>query len=827
MYASVTSYSDIYTQAYRDRRGDGTSFDKGVLPPLISEYCKAIGSTAVLDVSGGQGALSQLLRSDGITVFTTDLVADPEAGIFSLNLSEYDQSKNKHLTSELAGGFSGKTYLTSCFDVLEHIDSEHVFCALRNLYEISSDRLVVSISTRPSVFYNRLHSTLVPIRTWIRLFSEAGFRVVDTQYFLPATSRRVFSNNTNYEHNYRWQSIDLFRDVANGEPQYLVLEKCARNLDWQDVERRFNHILDIHYRLEKRRRFQLPQNERFCFNIGCASDWALVRPFLDVLPRAQTEFVLQRRHFDPLLLNIVSNWLTRTGVQYTTFEDPRELPWERLSGTTFVSASESTASSRSIDLHYTTAAARLKGCRTVTLQSDLLSEKAEGRVVTHVAEHLLHWSFRDANCFLKGGHQVFGTDVPWRLFADGQVKNIGSAYYTDQLLEAGEDYIETRFGVERSRFGQVVLLGTRKQEHRGSEGEKNNFPEQVADVISRAPSTLFLLRPNGNEEMAGLIDPRGENVRLLDDACCIMADLQLNRLLPHIDVVVAPLSPLAISGAISRKATFVYDADTALDLREAEPHSIRALPNSLAHDDSLTALKQQAAELAANYGDVVDDQYYERFLEVLRAPRASPSLDIPLAVSLSLCSQIEVWRDEAERGRQALERVAQERASLQEQAERGRQALERVAQERASLQEQAERSRQALERVAQERASLQEQAERSRQALERVAQERASLQEQAERSRQALERVAQERASLQEQAERSRQALKRVKQRCILLESRVKSSRDQANTLKSKAAARRRELDMILSSRSWHVARALQRIAAKVRAASNIIQKKS
>jgi hypothetical protein len=666
MYASVTSYGDIYDQAYRDRRGETTSFSKSILPELLVKYCRSEGLSGVLDISGGQGYLARRLHSQGLRAITTDLVANPSAGIFGLDISSYSEPRNRAVLNEAKRAFGGEIYLTSCFDVLEHIDIEHLFSAIRNLHAVTANKLVVSISTRPSVFNNRFHSTLLPLRTWIRLFSEAGFRVLKTDHFRAATSRPNLPDTPDLKHVRRWNAVDLFADIKSGEPQYVVFENAVRSLNWQTVEERFNKILDLGYRIEKRRLFNLPKGEHICFNLGFAPDWAHVRPFLDVLPRSQVEFVIRKTYFSPFHLDAIIGFLTRMGIKHRLFESPGELAWDKLAGTTFISASESTANSPHVQSHHAVAVARLHGCRTITLQHGIWPGAMKGRIVTYASEHLLNWTSEEETALTQGRHRILEADVPWGVFHPGQVKTIGSARYADQLLPPGEDAIEFRLGIDRNRFDRVVLLGSKNLKSHGYENLTDGFYGKLRCLIESRPATLFLLRPHPFDEIDPFVELKADNVRLLDDACCIMADIQLNRVIPHVDLVATPISTLAVDGAVSSKPVYIYATDRPLVYKGAKPRAFEDLVAAIGDSSKLAILQKEAAGLAAVYADGANDQFYTRLSDLLTCPGSVDTPDAALAATISLCDEARFWREEYERKRQALESILQESVELKE-----------------------------------------------------------------------------------------------------------------------------------------------------------------
>ena len=73
-------------------------------------------------------------------------------------------------------------------------------------------------------------------------------------------------------------------------------------------------------------------------------------------------------------------------------------------------------------------------------------------------------------------------------------------------------------------------------------------------LIETHSEMLFLIRPHPAHNEGGLSDLQYENVRVLDETCCVAADIPLNRIIPLVDQVIAPISTVALDGAVSDKA---------------------------------------------------------------------------------------------------------------------------------------------------------------------------------------------------------------------------------------------------------------------------------
>ncbi|MBE0701577.1 MAG: hypothetical protein IH582_00080, partial [Afipia sp.] len=340
MYACITDYPAIYNDAYRERRGDHTSFDRNVLPPLLLDFCKSRHLKRHLDISGGGGGLRDAMKQSGIETFVTDISADPSRAILELNLSQYDDESVERVRRSVNFGIS--PHLTTCFDVLEHIDKEHISAAARNLFELTERYLIVSISTRPSIRDNLLHASLISIQTWIAVFETAGFICDEIDVFPAATTQREFPDLPDYSLIKSWVGADLFDDIRFGEPRYLLLQKQTKGReDWAIKRSNIDNILDVAFRIVKRSQFKVENDTTYAFNLHHPQEWQYYRPLLDVLPRKQVKFFIRNQSIDDDFQRGVTGWLTRNGVSITQYEDVSELDWPSLRGSIVFTAGES------------------------------------------------------------------------------------------------------------------------------------------------------------------------------------------------------------------------------------------------------------------------------------------------------------------------------------------------------------------------------------------------------------------------------------------------------------------------------------------------------
>jgi len=680
----------VYDDAYRDRRGSHTSFDIEVLPELLGALCREAGVTRLLDVSGGQGRLAETLVGLGIHALTTDITATSGLPIIPFDLSRYSETEVARVRQEAERVFAGAPHVTSCLDVLEHIDPEHVVAAVRNLAGLTKRLLVASISTRPSSRDNLFHASIFPLSTWIRVFDVAGFRLLPTDHFTPAAPQPRSDPGVADPLIDRWRVVDPFGDANDAEPCYLVFEKIKDIPDWAAARTEIEEILDVAYRREKRRQFSVPEDATFVLSLHHVQEYSFLRALLDVLPRDRVRVILRPHFLEEGHRRAITGFLTRTGVPTHVYERAENLPWSEMAGRIVVTAAESGCAANHIHGLQIAALARLHGCPTYLLQHGIWPRSFPGRIVTFGSELVLHWGVAEERILQRNEHRLGAADVPWGVFSPGQVRCIGSPRYTDQLLPIHPDGLNLRLGIDHNRFASVVLLASKKAYTRGGPDIDNAFHGAMLRLIERFPETLFLIRPHPGHGDEGLLALRRDNVRFLDETCFVTADIPMSRIIPLVDQVVAPISTVVLDGAISDKPVVVYDRAQPQTYDHIKVVPADQLPEFLGRSGFLAEAMHRTRLFRNAYAEGVDTRFYERFATLLSEPPppAGPP-DVSLALAVSLTAEVELQWSEARRARvEAAERIEKleteraaacgEAAALAQETEALRSALETV-----------------------------------------------------------------------------------------------------------------------------------------------------
>jgi hypothetical protein len=354
-----------------------------------------------------------------------------------------------------------------------------------------------------------------------------------------------------------------------------------------------------------------------------------------------------------------------------------------------VSAAESGCAPNHVHGLQISALARLHGCRTYLLQHGIWPRNFPGRIVTFGSELVLTWGAAEERILQQNQHRLAGVDVPWGVFYPGQVRRIGSPRYTDQLLPGHPDGLASRLDIERDRFTSVALLATKRAYGRSARSEVDAaFHTAVGRLIERRSETLFLIRPHPAHGEEGLSDLQHDNVRVLDETCCIAADIPLNRIIPLVDQVIAPISTVALDGAVSDKPVIVYDAAQPQTYEHLEAVPIEQLPELVGRSEVLAKAAHQARLFRAAYAEAVDTRFYEHFAGLLAEPSVLVGKpQVALATAVSLTAEVEQQWSEAQRARAAAAKLS---AQLETETAAARSQAEVLARETTAARTQRE-----------------------------------------------------------------------------------------------------------------------------------------
>lgn len=631
MYASTTDYQSLYTPSYFGKTTGATSFTPDQFSKEILEFCSARKLRYVVDVGSGSGALAAILRHANINVLTCDF--DPvDADGIHFDLSGPIAGAINVLET-IKAQTAGEPWLVTCLDVLEHLDIEDVYAAVRNLRVVCPDsgrgHLIASISTRPSSAENKFHATIIPKQTWLEILKSVGFIVDQESIFESArTVRREFPNVDGLKLVSYWAKCDIFRDIEFGEPDYVLLSTSNNpTASEESVRRHVEAVLDIAYRHEKRSKFNNAlrrySNEgvnglKVAFNLHFIQELILYRPLLDVLQRSWVVVLVRTSVLDSDALALARGFFARCGVQAIFYEQCAEIPWRDLDLQFLITGAESSASSHHIMGRQVVEAAKLHGVHTIHMQHGIWIEQFHQRRIEFGSETVWAWNKQYEQVVHQSqvdlvGRTICGQRKAWQSF-----DVVGSPKFVDMQLCPPQELLRWRLGLDTSKYRAVALLGTNLLWNRHGETTKS-IRERLVSMMLSTPDVFFIVKLHPSERAVDAAELACQNSIVIDDVLMGILDLQISRLILAVDIVVSSLSTLLLDAAVGGKPCVQYNTGNVLAY-----HGVASVEIEQLHEILLNLADIPVnAELVQEYASPTVEPFYEHFARALAAPSVS------------------------------------------------------------------------------------------------------------------------------------------------------------------------------------------------------------
>lgn len=692
MYANQTDYSKLYGAEYFGKTAGATSFAVDAFTQLLIDFCRKEEIEHVVDVGSGSGVLATVLRQHGLAVQTCDFSPVDSDGIHLDLAGPFEEAQR--VAQQIGAWTGGKPWLVTCLDVLEHIDIEQVAPAVRNLRVLCKNLLVASISTRPSSADNRYHATILPKHTWLEILRKTGFAVDDDNLFESArTVRRSFHETDNLLLVSRWAAADPFGDIDRGEPDYVLLSPTdTPGTDHSCIED-IESILDTGYLKLKRAQFGLRQTPRLGLNIHHLQDFILLRPLLDVLPRANVVALLRGSIFPKDELALIRGILARCGVETIDYERCAEIPWSELALKILLSPSESNVALGHILGRQVVEAAKLHSIHTIQLQHGVWVQPFQQRAIEFGSDTILSWGASYANILKSLPVVLAGRRLPAPAARIGQTFHaIGAAKFVDMRLDPPHELLHWRLGVPMDGYRATALLATNLRWNAHG-ARREDIHERLAQLIRHSPDVFFVVKLHPSERVDDASALRQSNSLVLDDILLGSIGVSINRLIAAVDVVISSLSTLLVDAAVAGKPCIQYQTHNSLAYEDIEAVNIETVGQLLQHISALPV----HTSLVSNYAEAAAEPFYRHFSEHLQHSLDPPDATSSAAAASFYSAAVEV-EDLFQRHRAAVAELEVARRTHAEE-------LELIRAEHATMLEtQMERSRRSEQALAASRA---------------------------------------------------------------------------------------------------------------------------
>lgn len=675
MYASSVDYKTLYSTEYFGKTLGASSFAADTFSNELSAFCEQNEIKHVLDVGSGSGALAHQLRAGGIDVFTCDFEpATADSVHFDLTGPKEEANRIHDLMRERT---SGRPWLVTCLDVLEHMDIEHVFNATSNLHALSTGFLLTSISTRPSSRDNRFHTTILPIQTWISILKLVGFTLENDQIFANTrTVRKNFAAADGLELVAHWAQADPFGDIDDGEPSYVLLSVGHHDPDVNGLAA-CEHILDIAFRRIKRAQFTIVNPPTIALNIHHPQDFILLRPILDVMPRHNVVALIRRSFLRNDELSLMRGFFARSGMRVIEYHRAEEILWSDFDVRFLLSGGESSVAPSHILSRQVIESAKLNGIQTLQLQHGIWADTFHERIPTFGSTSVLAWGSQYENGLKTGEYNLANTTLRGLTGAITQYRSVGAAKFTDSTLAPSKEVAKFRLGLNTENYRLLVLLGTNLKwgAHQQEAGEIRN---RLIKVMEALPDVFFVIKLHPSERISDAAGMKLTNSLLLDDMILGCMDLHVSRLLSSFDVVISSLSTLLLDASVASIPCIQYDTGNSYSYQGIRAVAIEEIPLLLSRPK-----ENLEANIAVTnyYANSAQSPFYSELADILSTPNVATEPDTLSAatfysVAATLEDQLASANQAQEDGQKSTQQLREDKSKLQDDLRRSIEDLE-------------------------------------------------------------------------------------------------------------------------------------------------------
>jgi len=549
--ACVTNYEKLYAQNYYAHQTGSTSYDIERFPRLLRKFAEEIGADNLLDIGGGNGKLSQIWRDGGGRAASLDYYDNPEENCKKFDLSRHDKNNTTEISSFISATL-GKSWVSTCLDVAEHIDNEHLADFMMNLKSITGKALVISISTRPSSQANSFHSTVIPIETWKKIFMVSGFEIYSDHYFdelvrdihFSGTSQEIISVS-------HWHKINPFHDTKNHQ-HYLIVRNDPRikDLSLPSLRKNISDILDISYRWDNRSSER--EYPKLTYSIHFVQDWSFARSIMNVWPADRLRITLREDCISKSYQKVIKGFLTQKGIDFTTLNSTHDalslMSPPPTNNEIWMTATEGNHSVTHQLNSSTMMLARDAGYRTISLQHGMTISSH----LTPSSQVVGVWDSTAQNAFVGAIANS----------SSHSVAVVGSPRKSEASYAQCDDAIANRFGEWTRSFGQHILvaLNLHWAVHQHSTSDTYGW---LSRLLEKNSDKLFFIKPHPDDSSIYTVmaNIQHKNFILVDDILLTSMDWPLIRLIKAVDGVITTYSTLIIDALSAGTPVSIIPAD--------------------------------------------------------------------------------------------------------------------------------------------------------------------------------------------------------------------------------------------------------------------------
>ncbi|MFA7821823.1 hypothetical protein [Aeromonas dhakensis] len=545
--ASDVDYESTYMNYY-GHTNNASSFDISLASMIKKKSADfEVGDLPILDIGGGNGLLSSLFVELGIK--STFIDVNPSLDGIKLDLSVEHGVGLEAISNHISKRLNSTRWFATCLDVIEHISLRDMSSFLKNLNSLTTDSLLISISTRPSSDGNRYHPSVLPIETWLRLLDAAGLSCIDKNYINLKGITDFSGIDDKISTVAYWCRKNIFND-SNGHQHYLLLKKNGQP-DPKKLDALINSII-MPQALDENR---IPL--KIIYTVNFIQDWHFLRELMDLLRRDELLVIFNRDNISKVNLNVIRNVVSRCGIKHSYLDDVILDIDDFLASLTskhlFISATEGPITKRHLATLPLLSAASCAGHVTVSLQHGVFYPEE----ILLSSTNFFAWSERFQTALSKR----CCSDISYDFYDAGLIKP--SVVYKKSKF----DFIALRFGERYLKYEKKVLV-TSNLHWDAHSFIPADFIAWLKNEASSNSDVLFIWRPHPREYSIYLVSDLPENILIVEQIITDVLDISVCEILKNVDACITTLSTIAFDAVRlgTSIAILPFDSDIGRDI---------------------------------------------------------------------------------------------------------------------------------------------------------------------------------------------------------------------------------------------------------------------
>lgn len=452
---------------------------------------------------------------------------------------------------------------------LECVAAGDLPAVLTDLWRADRERVQVSIASAPVGRYGEGARTVRPLSVWKALFDLAGFDVV-TEDLLNDPPPGDGGEWSGLSH---WLRTSPFRGDGDRRRRTVGLRRRPAAVPqpaWCE---------EIHRTLGLRppatiKPGPLDRDTHLVFLVGTYQEFRQYHALWQALPVDAFTVLLRDGGSDRFWTRrrrCMEAWLTTREIAWRAVPDVRSVEWESWpqKHRVLIAGADSSVFRSHVLNGAFVASARMRGWKTVQLQHGIWPYADADAPMTMTSALALTWSgefrsrLREIVTWPDGRRQARG-DVEGTRFVMTGCPSF------DRYADASWPRLDDLLGDWVARYRRRVLVATNLHWSQHRKGEEVN--PAIVELARHHADTLFIVKTHpAHDPDDAFVRACPPNVQVLDELCCLFADLDSARLVLAADAVISTLSTVALEAAVARRPLILLDTGNPNRYEHVEP----------------------------------------------------------------------------------------------------------------------------------------------------------------------------------------------------------------------------------------------------------------